>query len=75
VFVTTLAPRHLVGLAGGMFNFTGALSAIVVPVAIGALIDGSDFAPALMFIAALALVGIGSYLFIVGRPEEITARR
>ncbi|PPS64749.1 hypothetical protein CRX72_03590 [Pantoea sp. BRM17] len=57
-----------------MFNFTGALSAIVVPIAIGALIDGSDFAPALMFIAALALVGIGSYLFIVGRPDEITAR-
>lgn len=75
VFVTTLAPRHLVGLAGGMFNFTGALSAIVVPIAIGALIDGSDFAPALIFIAALALVGIGSYLFIVGRPDEITARR
>ncbi|WP_051937200.1 MULTISPECIES: MFS transporter [Erwinia] len=75
VFVTTLAPRHLIGLAGGVFNFTGALSSIVVPIAIGALIDGQNFAPALTFIAFLAVVGICSYLFIVGRIDNVTAAR
>lgn len=67
VFVTALAPRHLIGLAGGVFNFTGALSSIVVPIAIGALISGDNFAPALAFIAVLAGLGICSYLFVVGR--------
>ena len=69
VFVTALAPRHLIGLAGGVFNFTGALSSIVVPIAIGALIDGHNFAPALAFIAVLACLGICSYLFVVGKID------
>ncbi|MBK0089690.1 MULTISPECIES: MFS transporter [Erwiniaceae] len=73
VFVTALAPRHLIGLAGGVFNFTGALSAIVVPIAIGALIDGDNFAPALGFIAVLAAIGICSYLFVVGKIEHVSA--
>lgn len=75
VFVTALAPRHLIGLAGGVFNFTGALSSIVVPVAIGALIEGHNFAPALGFIAVLAAIGICSYLFIVGRIDHVTPTR
>ena len=74
VFVTALAPRHLIGLAGGVFNFTGALSSIVVPIAIGALIDGDNFAPALGFIAVLAAIGICSYLFVVGKIEHVSAR-
>ena len=74
VFVTALAPRHLIGLAGGVFNFTGALSSIVVPIAIGALIDGSNFAPALAFIAVLAAIGICSYLFVVGKIDHVSAR-
>ncbi|MDE1190377.1 MAG: MFS transporter [Pantoea sp.] len=73
VFVTALAPRHLIGLAGGVFNFTGALSSIVVPIAIGALIDGDNFAPALAFIAVLAAIGIASYLFIVGKIDHVSA--
>jgi ACS family D-galactonate transporter-like MFS transporter len=73
VFVTALAPRHLIGLAGGVFNFTGALSSIVVPIAIGALIDGDNFAPALAFIAVLAAIGICSYLFIVGKIDHVSA--
>ncbi|MDO6410038.1 MAG: MFS transporter [Pantoea sp.] len=74
VFVTALAPRHLIGLAGGVFNFTGALSSIVVPIAIGALIDGDNFAPALAFIAMLAAIGIASYVFIVGKIDHVSAQ-
>ncbi len=73
VFVTALAPKHLIGLAGGVFNFTGALSSIVVPIAIGALIDGDNFAPALVFIAVLAGIGICSYLFVVGNIDSKSA--
>lgn len=35
VFVSTLAPKHLIGLTGGVFNFIGGLASIIVPVVIG----------------------------------------
>ena len=38
-------------------------------IAIGALIDGHNFAPALGFIAVLACLGICSYLFVVGKID------
>ena len=72
VFVSLLAPRQLIGLTGGTFNFFGNLAGIVVPVVIGYLVRAGGFAPALFFVGSLALVGIGSYLFLVGRIERIS---
>ena len=71
VFVSLLSPRRLIGLVGGCFNFVSSLSAIVVPIVIGYLVDEGDFAPALVFIAALAIVGAYSFLFLVGKIERI----
>jgi len=71
VFVSFLAPRHLIGLTGGVFNFFGNLSGIVVPIAIGYLVRGGSFAPALMFVGGLALVGIASYVLLVGTVERV----
>ncbi len=71
VFVSLLAPRTLIGLTGGVFNFFGNLSGIVVPVAVGYLVRGGDFSPALVFVGMLAVLGIASYVFLVGRIERI----
>ena len=71
VFVSLLSPRRLIGLVGGCFNFVSSLSAIVVPIVIGYLVDEGDFAPALVFIAALAIVGAYSFLFLVGEIKRI----
>lgn len=71
MFVSTLAPKHLVGLTGGVFNFIGGLASIIVPIVIGFLAKGGNFAPALVFIAALALLGALSYIFLVGKVERI----
>lgn len=71
VFVSLLAPKHLVGLVGGCFNSIGGLSAVAVPVIIGFLVEDGDFKPALLFIGALALVGCLSYLFLVGKIQRI----
>ncbi|MED3728677.1 MFS transporter [Priestia filamentosa] len=71
VFVSTLAPKHLVGLTGGVFNFIGGLASIVVPIVIGFLAQGGSFAPALVFIAIVALLGALSYIFLVGKVERI----
>ncbi|RAS83724.1 MFS transporter [Priestia endophytica] len=71
VFVSTLAPKHLVGLTGGVFNFIGGLASIVVPIVIGFLAQDGSFAPALVFIAIVALLGALSYIFLVGKVERI----
>ncbi|MGV3502257.1 MAG: MFS transporter [Adhaeribacter sp.] len=71
VFVSTLAPKHLVGLTGGVFNFIGGTASIIVPVVIGYLASEGSFAPALVFIGALALTGAASYIFLVGKVERI----
>lgn len=69
VFVTLLAPSNLLGLAGGIFNLCGVLSSIVIPIVIGYLVANGNFSSALVFIAAIALVGTCSYIFVVGKLE------
>ncbi|GGA79359.1 MFS transporter [Neiella marina] len=71
VFVSLIAPRHMVGLVGGCFNFIGGLSAVTVPLAIGYLAQDGDFRPALAMICGLALLGLFSYLFWVGKVEQL----
>lgn len=71
VFVSLLVPRNMVGIVGGCFNFVGGLSAVLVPMIIGVLVNGGDFRPALFFIGGLALVGLCAYLFLVGKIEPI----
>ncbi|MDP4262412.1 MAG: MFS transporter [Bacteroidota bacterium] len=71
VFVSSLAPGHLIGLTGGVFNFIGNLSSIVIPVAIGYLVKGDNFSPALIFIGCMALLGACSYIFLVGKIEQV----
>jgi ACS family D-galactonate transporter-like MFS transporter len=73
VFVTLMAPAGLIGLAGGVFNFCGNLSAIIVPRAIGYLVRGGDFAPALLFVGSLALFGVGCYVFLVRTIHPVDA--
>jgi ACS family D-galactonate transporter-like MFS transporter len=72
VFVSSLAPSKVIGLTGGVFNFIGNLASIVVPLVIGMLIEGGNFAPALVFIAVLALIGALSYIFLVGKVERLS---
>lgn len=74
VLVSSLAPKNLVGLTGGVFNFIGNLPSIVVPIVIGFLVKGGNFAPALIFIGSIALMGALSYIFLVGKVERIQVR-
>ena len=71
VFVSTLSPKHLIGVTGGVFNFMGGLASIIVPIVIGFLASGGNFAPALVFIGAIGLIGACSYIFLVGKIERI----
>lgn len=71
VFVSLTAPKHMIGLVGGVFNLIGGLSAVVVPVVIGVLVKEGDFSPALYFIGAMTILGFLSFLFIVGKVKRI----
>ncbi len=75
VFVSLIAPKENLGLVGGAFNFIGGLSSIVVPTAIGYLVQDGDFSPALIFIAAIAFLGFFSYTFLVGKVERIVPNK
>ena len=74
IFVSTLAPKHLIDVTGGVFNFIGQLAGIIVPIAIGFLASGGNFAPALVFVAALGGLGACSYLFLVGNVERVISK-
>ncbi|MEM6806297.1 MAG: MFS transporter, partial [Bacteroidota bacterium] len=71
IFVSSLAPKESIGLIGGVFNFMGGSSAAIVPIIIGYLVQDGEFEPALLFIGSLALIGVFSYLFLVGKVERI----
>ncbi|ANE76931.1 MFS transporter [Dickeya solani] len=69
--VSSLAPIRLIGLTGGVFNFVGGLGGITVPLIIGYLAQDYGFAPALTYIACVALVGALSYILLVGEVKRV----
>ncbi len=73
--VSAIAPERLLGLTGGMFNFVGNLASVGVPIVIGYLVKGGNFAPAITFIALTALAGAVCYGLVVGRVERIASGR
>jgi ACS family D-galactonate transporter-like MFS transporter len=65
--VSDIAPKKLIGLTSGIFNFSANLAGIVTPLVIGYAFDmtGSFVGP-LAYIAVVALVGAFSYSVILG---------
>ncbi|WP_162010777.1 hypothetical protein [Sodalis glossinidius] len=61
-----------VGITGGIFNFVGTSIGILVPILIGYLVSGGNFAPALMFVGGMTLLSIFSWIVIMGKIERIT---
>ncbi len=72
--VSAIAPERLIGLTGGVFNFIGGLSGIIVPIGIGYLADGSNFAPALIFVSCLTLLGAFSTGVLIGKVERLEVK-
>jgi ACS family D-galactonate transporter-like MFS transporter len=65
--VSDIAPKKLIGLTGGLFNFTTNLAGIVTPIVIGATYQATGtFVGPLIYIAAVALLGAFAYSVILG---------
>jgi ACS family D-galactonate transporter-like MFS transporter len=66
-----MAPRRLLGLTGGVFNFCGNLAAMIVPLVIGVIVKYGGFAQAMAFISVMTLGGALSYILVVGKVERV----
>jgi MFS transporter, ACS family, D-galactonate transporter len=70
--LTDVAPKELMGLSGGVFNFCANLAGIVTPLVVGFVVASTgSFAWALAFIGVLALLGVLSYVFVVGDVRRV----
>lgn len=69
--VSSLAPARLIGLTGGVFNLSGGLGGITVPLVVGYLAQYYGFAPSLIYISIVALLGALSYIFLVGEVKRV----
>jgi len=65
--VSDIAPKKLIGLTGGLFNFTTNLAGIITPIVVGAMYQrtGSFMVP-LAYIAFVAIVGALAYSVVIG---------
>jgi MFS transporter, ACS family, D-galactonate transporter len=65
--VSDIAPKKLIGLTSGIFNFSANLAGIVTPLVIGVAYQMSgSFVGPLAYIAVVALVGAFAYSVILG---------
>ncbi len=70
--ISEVAPRRLIGITGGVFNFCTNLSGIITPIVIGLVVAATgSFFGGLAFIGVLALLGAFSYIFILGEVKRV----
>ncbi|MGD1038770.1 MAG: MFS transporter [Roseiarcus sp.] len=70
--ISDIAPKTLMGLTGGLFNFATNLAGVITPIVIGYIVSATgSFVGALAFIGAMALLGAVSYIFILGDVRRI----
>ncbi|MBK6672277.1 MAG: MFS transporter [Proteobacteria bacterium] len=70
--ISDVAPKQMIGLTGGVFNFCANLAGIVTPLVVGFVVGSTgSFYGALAYIATLGLVGAAAYVFIVGEVKRV----
>ncbi len=69
-----IAPRGCTGTVGGIMNFSNQLSGIAAPILTGYVVTKThSYALAFGIAAGYLLVGIGSYIFLLGKVEQVAA--
>jgi len=63
----------VLGIAGGVFNMCGNMASIITPLVIGIILANTQsFDYAILYVGSMGLIGLISYLFIVGPLDRIT---
>ncbi len=70
--LTDMAPKNMVGLAGGFFNMITNLAGILTPFILGVIlqITGSYFY-SLIYVGVLPLIGAALYIFVLGDVKRL----
>ena len=70
--ISDVAPKPLIGLTGGVFNFCANLAGIITPIVIGFVVQQTgSFYGALAYIGVLGLIGAAAYIFVVGDVHRV----
>jgi ACS family D-galactonate transporter-like MFS transporter len=70
--ISEVAPRRLIGITGGLFNFCTNLAGIITPIVIGLVVAATgSFFGGLAFIGVMALIGALSYIFVLGEVKRV----
>jgi ACS family D-galactonate transporter-like MFS transporter len=73
--ISDVAPKQLIGLTAGIFNFSANLAGIVTPIVIGVAFQRTgSFVGPLLYIGAVALVGAFSYSVILGDIHRLEVK-
>jgi ACS family D-galactonate transporter-like MFS transporter len=72
VVFTDVIPRNFIGTMGGFLNLFGNLSGITTPIVFGMILQRThSFHYAMWYVSIVAVLGILSYIFLVGKIEMI----
>jgi MFS transporter, ACS family, D-galactonate transporter len=70
--IADVAPKEMIGLTGGLFNFCANLAGILTPLVVGIVVGATgSFYGALTYIGVLGLIGAVAYVFVVGPVERV----
>jgi len=70
--ISDIAPKELMGITGGIFNFASNMAGVITPLVVGAIIGRTgSFFYALAYVGAAALLGALSYVFLLGDVKRI----
>lgn len=70
--VAEVAPVRLLGLTGGVFNLFTNIGGALAPLIIGVIVGRTgSFAYGLIFIAAVVVIGLLAYAFLIDRVERL----
>ncbi len=73
--VSDVAPKKLIGLTSGIFNFSANLAGIITPIVIGVAFQATgSFVGPLLYISVVALLGALSYSVILGDIHRLDVR-
>jgi sugar phosphate permease len=67
-----IAPKGTVGSVGGIMNFFNNVAGIIAPIVVGFVFEATgSFAVNFLIAGAILVLGILSYVFLLGRIEQI----
>lgn len=70
--LSDIAPNGMVGLLGGMLYFVANVGGTLAPIVVGFIVKSTGgFNLALVYVAAVAALGVAAYLFVLGEVRRI----